>query len=209
MLETEHKRREDIKEAVTALLSRPQEDERLLVHALSNGGGKRLYGVGSVYRDITGKPLPAKAVIMDSAPGIPQFRRDIHALGVPARKFNWAVWLPFMLVIVIVTSIVYIVVNWMPRWVWRELVWGPTEGLANGEVVDGRAVKGFVYSKEDLAIDWKNVEAYAEGAERKGYRVVKKLVEGAGHVQMFKGKGGQKHYWDFIERVWGMGIELK
>jgi len=209
MLETEVKRRADIKEAVTALLARPREDERLLVHSLSNGGAKRLYGIGSVYRAITGKALPAKAVIMDSAPGVPQFRRDFYSLSVPARKLKWFVWLPFMIAIFILTSVIYVVANWLPRWVWRELVWGPTEGLASGEVVDGKAVKGFVYSKEDLAIDWKNVETYAATAENQGYRVVRKMVEGAGHVQMFKGKGGERDYWGFIEKVWEMGLEAK
>jgi hypothetical protein len=206
LFDTEIKRRADIKAAVTAILARPQEDERLLVHLLSNGGGKRLYGIAAVYRNMTGKPLPTRAIVVDSAPGIPQFRRDIHALGVLAKKLNWFIWVPYMLIVLLTTTVVYVLVNWLPKWVWRELVWGPTEGLNSVELLDVKAVRGFVYSKEDLAIDWKNVEAFAKVAEEKGYPVVRKRVEGAEHVQMFKGKGGEKDYWSFIERVWGMGI---
>jgi hypothetical protein len=34
------------------------------------------------------------------------------------------------------------------------------------------------------------VERYAAAAEKNGYRVVKKRIEDAHHVQLFKGKGG-------------------
>ena len=31
-------------------------------------------------------------------------------------------------------------------------------------------------------------------------------VEGAEHVQMFRGKGGEQDYWGWVQRVWGLGI---
>jgi hypothetical protein len=111
LLTSETTRRAQIKEAVSALLAFPQEDERLLVHALSNGGAKRLYGISAAYAAATGKPLPLKSYIMDSAPGIPQFRRDIHALNMPARNYPWYIRLPFKTVVVLVTCVVYVVVN--------------------------------------------------------------------------------------------------
>lgn len=209
MLETEAKRRADVQDAVTALLAHPQEHERLLVHAVSNGGGKRLYGIAAAYRAVTGKPLPAKAIVSDSAPGIPQFRRDMYALRLEARKFSWVVWVPYMAAIVLVTGFIYVLVNWLPVWVWRELVWGPTEGLNDAGLVDRGAVRAFVYSREDLAIDWRDVEAFAGVAAQRGYRVEKKLVEDAQHAQLFRGRGGEKDYWGFIERVWGMGIGIE
>ena len=114
-----------------------------------------------------------------------------------------------MLTILLTTTVIYVLVNWLPTWVWRELVWGPTEGLNSTDLLDLKTVRGFVYSKEDLAIDWKNVEAFAKVTEKKGYRVEKKMVENAEHVQLFKGKGGEKDYWGFIERVWGMGVGVQ
>ncbi|TVY23598.1 hypothetical protein LHYA1_G008139, partial [Lachnellula hyalina] len=195
MLDSEAKRRSDVSPAVTALLARPQTNERLLVHAVSNGGMKRLYGIAAVYRAATGNALPAKAVVSDSAPGIPQFRRDMYALGMGAKKFSWLVWLPYMLVVLVSTACVYVLVNWLPVWVMRELVWGPTEGLNSTELVDRETVRGFVYSKEDLAIDWRHVEAFAGVAEERGWRVERMLVEDAHHAQLFRGKGGEKDYW--------------
>lgn len=124
LIESETKRRQDIKPAVDAILARPEDEERLLVHTLSNGGAKRLYGVAGVYRTVTGKPLPTEAIIFDSAPGIPQFRRDIYALQLEAKKFSWFVWLPYMLAVYLISIVVYVCVHRLPKWVWRELVWG-------------------------------------------------------------------------------------
>jgi len=116
----ESKRRADIKAAVTTLLAADQSTDRLLIHALSNGGNRRVYNISSVYRALTGKALPAKIWIVDSAGGIPQFRRDIHALQVPARQFNWFVWIPYTAFSYAIVSVVYVIVNWMPEWFWYE-----------------------------------------------------------------------------------------
>lgn len=95
LFQTETRRRADIKAAVTAILAPDQKTERLFVHSLSNGGGRRVYGIAGAYRTLTGRPLPAKAWIIDCAPGIPKFRRDIHALMVPARTWPWFLWMPY------------------------------------------------------------------------------------------------------------------
>lgn len=88
-------------------------------------------------------------------------------------------------------------------------MWGPTEGLVSAELVDRKAVRGFIYSKEDLAICYKDVETFIKATAENGCKVVIKKVEGAGHVQLFRGNGGEKDYWRFIEKAWGVnaGIE--
>jgi hypothetical protein len=93
----------------------------------------------------------------------------------------------------------------LPRSFWYELVWAPHDRANDFDYLDRNCVKGFVYSKEDEAIDWRNVEAHAKEAEEHGYKVVKKLIEDAPHVQLFKGKGGEVDYWGFIRKVWDMG----
>lgn len=206
LFETEIRRRKDIAEAVTALLSEDQATERLHVHSLSNGGAKRVYGIAGAYKTQTGNTLQMKSHIIDSAPGIPKFRRDIHALAVPARKLPLFPWLAFMSVTYVVVSVVFVAVNWMPKSFWHQLVWGPTHGFYNKEIFDEKCVKAYIYSKEDLAIDWKDVEAHAAATEQRGYRVVKKLVESAEHVQLFRGKGGEQDYWGWIQRIWGLGM---
>jgi hypothetical protein len=82
------------------------------------------------------------------------------------------------------------------------------KGNNDPTLVNKRCVKGYVYSKEDKAMDWRDIEKHAGVAQEKGFRVVRKLVGGAGHVQMFRGKGGEKDYWAFVEKIWGLGMEL-
>jgi hypothetical protein len=209
LFQSETRRRSDIKEAVTALLAQDPEKERLLLHAFSNGGARRVYGIAGAYQALTGKPLPAQAFIVDSAPGIPKFRRDLRALSLPLKKLNWFLCLPAMAATLLTVSALFVIVNWIPKWVWRELVCGPTEGINDVVLIDRMCVKGYVYSKEDLVIDWRNVEDHAAVAEENGYRVVKKRVEGAEHVQMFRGEGGEKAYWSFIESVWEIAVGME
>ncbi|EPE25647.1 hypothetical protein GLAREA_01559 [Glarea lozoyensis ATCC 20868] len=204
---SESTRRAQVRTVITALLSEPQMS--LMVHALSNGGAKRLYAISASYAAATGKPLPLRVYVLDSAPGIPQFKRDIHALNYPVRGWNWWVRWPFQTVVVLVSCVVYVVVNWLPRWFWYELVWGPHDGAHNTAYLNKNCVKAFVYSKEDEAIDWRNVEAHAKETEERGFRVERKLIEGAAHVQLFKGRGGELDYWGFIQKVWDMGREVE
>ncbi|EHK99039.1 hypothetical protein M7I_5124 [Glarea lozoyensis 74030] len=138
---SESTRRAQVRTVITALLSEPQMS--LMVHALSNGGAKRLYAIR------------------------------------------------------------------LPRWFWYELVWGPHDGAHNTAYLNKNCVKAFVYSKEDEAIDWRNVEAHAKETEERGFRVERKLIEGAAHVQLFKGRGGELDYWGFIQKVWDMGREVE
>jgi len=164
-----------------------------------------LYGIAGAYQKTTSSSLPVTAIIFDSAPGIPQFRRDIHALMIPARKLNWMLWIPFAALIVAATSVVFVVVNWLPKWVWRELVWGPIDGMSDEKLLRMDSVRGYVYSEEDKAIDWRHVEKYAAITKEKGSPVLMKKIIGAEHAQMFRGKGGEEAYWGFIEKVWGVG----
>lgn len=208
LFQTETTRRADIASAVTALLAPTQDQtqDRLLIHSLSNGGARRVYGIASVYRSLTGKPLPATAWLVDSAPGIPKFRRDVNALMVPARNWGWALWVPYMAAVIVTASLVYVVVNWLPKWVWYELVWGPIEGLNNIKLIQKECVKGFVYSKEDLVIDWRDVEDGARISEERGWKTLKMLVVDAPHVQLFKGRDGEEGYWGFMRKVWQTGL---
>ena len=112
-----------------------------------------------------------------------------------------------MAVMLAVVSVVFVTVNWMPKWVWHDLVWRPTFGTNDARIIPLECVRGYVYSKEDRAMDWRDVEKHAEVAKEKGYVVRKKLVEGAEHVKLFTGKGGEGDYWGFVEGVWELGVE--
>jgi hypothetical protein len=208
IFESEKKRRADVMKVVHAILAPDQGKERLLVHSFSNGGLKRSYSIASSFQSLTGNIFAPKTLIFDSAPGMPRYWRGVYALAVPARKFSFLPRVMFMLVAHLIIALIYICVYWIPLDLWYNLIWGPMLGLKNPQVLDTKTVMGFVYSKEDMAIDWEDVDHWAKSAEDNGYQVEKKLVEGAEHAQMFRGKGGEEVYWGFVQRMWntGMGI---
>jgi Eukaryotic protein of unknown function (DUF829) len=96
----------------------------------------------------------------------------------------------------------------MPKWFWRDLVWGPTEGINEAKLVSEKCVRGYMYSVMDQAIDWRDVESHASIAEKKGFVVFKEKIEDAEHVQLFKGTGGEKRYWGFVQKVWEGRLDL-
>lgn len=210
---SETTRRKQIKAVVDALLAfeneNGKEKERLIVHSISNGGAKRSYGVAGLYLERTGRTLPMKVFLTDCAPGIPKFRRDMHALTVPLQKMNIFYKAPIYALLLVSVSLVYVCVNWLPYSVWGELVWRPTFLFNDKRFLGDDVLRGYVYSKEDLSIDWKDVEAHARKAEEVGYMVEKKLVEGAGHAQLWKGKGGEEDYWSWIQRLYEMGLRKR
>ena len=65
-----------------------------------------------------------------------------------------------------------------------------------------------MYSVMDQAIDWRDVESHASIAEKKGFVVFKEKIEDAEHVQLFKGTGGEKRYWGFVQKVWEGRLDL-
>lgn len=80
-------------------------------------------------------------------------------------------------------------------------------GCNDPELMSTKTVMGFMYSKEDEAVDWEDVERWAEKSKGIGYRVETRLVKNAEHVQLFRGEGGEEAYWGFVKRVWGNGNE--
>lgn len=208
IFKSEKQRRAEIVEAVHALLAPGEGKDRILVHSFSNGGGKRSYNVAGVYQSLTGKTFAPKTLIFDSAPGMPQFRRDVHAIAVPARKLGFFSRLLFITVTYVLAAVVQVSVYRMPLGFWYNLVWGPMLGLKNPEILDAKTVMGFVYSKEDKAIDWRDVERWSDSAKENGYKVERKLIEGAEHAQMFRGKGGEKDYWSWVEKMWSLGMAV-
>ncbi|KAF7891640.1 hypothetical protein EAF00_007942 [Botryotinia globosa] len=204
LLQSEARRRKDAAPAVDALCSESSDQEaRLLVHCISNGGAKRFYGIAGLYQSLKGKPLPISSIVYDSCPSLPWFKRDLHALlHVPGAKLPWLLYIPLAVVAIIAASIVYFIVHFCPHWVWRDLVRGPLEGLNDERLVRKEATRGYIYSEEDDVIEWKDVEEHGEVGTLKGYRVERIKMVGGKHAQMFRGEGGEDAYWGFVRKLW-------
>ncbi|KAF7881359.1 uncharacterized protein EAF01_011870 [Botrytis porri] len=204
LLQSEAQRRRDAAPAIDALFSESSDQgARLLVHCISNGGGKRFYGIAGLYQSQKGKPLPISSIVYDSCPSLPWFKRDLHALlHVPGAKLPWLLYIPLAVIAIIVASIVYVIVHYCPHWVWRDLVRGPLEGLNDERLVRKEAARGYIYSEEDEVIEWKDVEEHGEVGTLKGYRVERIKMVGGKHAQMFRGEGGEEAYWGFVMKLW-------
>jgi len=55
-------------------------------------------------------------------------------------------------------------------------------------------------------MDWRDAEWHAGEARANGWRVEMKLVEGAEHVQMFRGKEGEGAYWEWVGDIVSLGL---
>ncbi|KAF7854569.1 hypothetical protein EAF04_010378 [Stromatinia cepivora] len=209
LLESEARRRKDVAPAIDALFSgSSDENEKLLVHCISNGGGKRFYGVAGLYHSLKGKPLPISTIIYDSCPSLPWFKRDLHALlHVPGAKLPWLLYIPLAILAILIASILYFIVHCCPHWVWRDLVRGPLEGLNDERLVSKGATRGYIYSEEDDVIEWTDVEEHGEVGKQKGYRVERVKMVGGKHAQMFRGQGGEEVYWGFVRKLWADGLK--
>lgn len=208
LLQSETRRRKDVAPAIDAIFSHSnEEDARLFVHCISNGGAKRLYGIAGLYQSQKNKPLPIKTIIYDSCPALPRFKRDLHAiLHVPGAKLPWSSYIPLAIIAVLATTIVNFVVHWCPHWVWRSLARGPMEGLNDERLLSKSAVRGYVYSEEDEVIEWRDVEKHGEVGRNMGYKIERVKMGGGRHAQLFRGEGGEAVYWGFIKKLWVDGL---
>ncbi|KAL3421492.1 Transmembrane protein 53 [Phlyctema vagabunda] len=196
-------RQKNVDAAVTTLLASP--DERLLVHACSSGGAKRLFDVSARYAARTGKPLPAKALVFDSAPGYPHVVSGARALLVEGRKMNWLLWVPYAFLVITIQLIIVFILNCTPFW--KGLALAPREGINDKRLLSKDCVRGYVYSEADDVVEYQDVEEHIAQAREKSLKVEVLKVVGAPHVKMYLGKGGEEAYWGFVKDIWAIGTK--
>ena len=59
-----------------------------------------------------------------------------------------------------------------------------------------------MYSKTDELINWHDILAHANGAEKAGWEVRRVEFEGSRHVAHAVGEVGGRRYWDVIGQTW-------
>ncbi|EEH02876.1 conserved hypothetical protein [Histoplasma capsulatum G186AR] len=163
-------------------------------HVFSNGGVFSLHHVAAEYRTSTGKPLPTKSLIFDSAPGR-------HALLATARAFSYG--LPqFFLFRMVGLCVIWAVLisHWLACKLRRET---NAIDLAGDEIndptlIDLGAKRCYIYSKTDELVDWKHVEENVAQAKSRGWEVSAELFNGphVGHM-----RSEPERYWKL---VWGL-----
>ncbi|KAH6621672.1 hypothetical protein B0J18DRAFT_369149 [Chaetomium sp. MPI-SDFR-AT-0129] len=193
---------------------------QLLLHAWSNGGAASLHhlraGLGlPTSGTSTGSntdTLPPYTLLLDSSPGTfrygPAYLAFTAGLTGRATRFLLApvfhalcAW--YWLIHVVIgrgktgpLAVVGTALNWNG---------GDGDGNGNGKsVAQAELRRTYVYGEGDKLVDWRDVEAHAAEAERKGFAVRREKFEGSAHVAHVRVDADR--YWRVVTETWE-GVE--
>jgi hypothetical protein len=191
------------KQPTTPAKQQPQ----LLIHAWSNGGSASLHHLRcalalSANTTPSQIPLPPYTLVLDSTPGTFRYRAGYLAFATGLTGIvSWLAAPPM-----------HALCTWY--WVQHVLVGrGRTGPLAeaaaalNDDVSRASEVRrAYVYGEADALVHWRDVEAHAAEAERKGFRVRSERFEGGQHVAHVRVDA--ERYWRVARETWE-GVEGK
>ncbi|KAL1841816.1 hypothetical protein VTJ49DRAFT_6569 [Mycothermus thermophilus] len=204
----------------------PGEPE-LLIHAFSNGGAtslitlRRLLAAGAT-KTAEERLLPPYALVLDSAPGTFRYWPSYQAFTVGVARGPLWRWL-------LVAPFVHMLCAWYwARFVgpvrlmlalrrllpgrtskgeqrWDQQQSGPVremrKGLNDATMRAAEVRRTYLYGVDDALVDWRDVEAHAEEAERVGFvRVRREKVVGGEHVALVRVDA--ERYWRVVRETW-------
>jgi len=188
-------RRSLVTPVLSALKLYPALERRILVHLFSNGGSVSFTDMCHVYRQQTGTILEIKAIILDSAPGIPGLGSQWEGLSIHLPKsFGWypsAGYLAFVL---------------GATWVGEKLKMKESfanqtrKWLNDKTLVDSSARRQYIYSVMDRLVGWTFVEAHAREAMQRGIEV--KLLKKEKSVHVRHAFDDREGYWGLVKKLW-------
>lgn len=186
------------------------DEERILVHAMSNTGAifAAAIVVGYQQRHGTDKTFPHKLFVFDSTPGSLDFASQVgrwsQAMAVGTAKFfPW----PF-----VITQGLWYAFLWA-NWAWECLrgsepagVWA-NRVMNDGSIISTESSRLYLYSKEDEIIGWKDLEENVAQAKTLGYRIELEMFEGSSHVGHMRLHPEQ--YWNKVSSCWKQALVEK
>ncbi|KAJ5770619.1 uncharacterized protein N7511_002670 [Penicillium nucicola] len=183
------------------------EDERVLIHAMSNTGAifAAAAVVGYQRRHGTDKTFPHKLLICDSTPGSLDFASQVgrwsHAMAVGTAKFfPWPA---------IITQGLWYIFLWA-NWAWERLRGSEPSGVWANRVMNDKSITStdshrlYLYSKEDEIIGWKDLEENVAGVKALGWPVDLEMFEGSSHVGHMRMHPEQ--YWSKVLGAWKRAV---
>ncbi len=183
------------KPVVSAIESDPSREKRILVHLFSNGGALSFSDMCHVYKEHSGRVLPVKAVVLDSAPGDPDLREAWAAMSVGLPK--GILWYPAAALTSLGLGIAWTATNILriPTLVIKTRGW-----LNDWDLVDKTAKRLYIYSEADKLVGWRNVEAHFDDARTKGFEVIILKESETPHVQHMN--LDRERYWTKVKELW-------
>ncbi len=189
--------------AVVACLLTVPSYWNILLHSCSNGGALSIISVAKLYRERTGRPLPIRAQVIDSAPGKPSFWSDVDAVstGIPGP------WLLRLLArfLVFGSFLMAKIFFWLMKK--PHPIMYLRSALNDQTLFAKDAPRAYVYSREDRMVGWRAVEEHIAEARQAGFKAQGVEFKGSGHVahMMFN----REKYFGVVEEVWRQGLEDK
>ena len=178
------------------ILQNTQPHEKVLLHSFSSGGATATYLLAATYRARTSKPLPVSKTIFDSSPGIPTYGSTVRAFSVA---------LPRTMILRAIGAAIlrllfglWFLVETLAR---RENLISIVRRALNDETLFATHVpRLYVYGGKDELIRWQDVDAHAEEAKMKGYKVT--TVRYADSVHVGHLMHDEQRYWGAVKRLW-------
>ncbi|KAJ5184225.1 hypothetical protein N7492_001841 [Penicillium capsulatum] len=180
-----------------------KEEERVLVHAMSNTGGIFAAATVVAYQQRHGsdKKFPHKLLVCDSTPGSLDFASQVgrwsRAMAVGTAKFfPW----PF-----IITQAFWYAFLWA-NWAWERLRASEPSGVWANRVMNDQSIttvdssRLYLYSKEDEIIGWQDLEENVAQVKTGGYEVELEMFQGSPHVGHMRLHPEQ--YWSRVLGCW-------
>ena len=177
-----------------------QAEPRVLLHLFSNGGAYTAAQLANAYVQKTGSPLPLDAMVLDSAPGRASYQSGFRAITLA---------LPRSSIVGRIIGICFAHLLLMPFFLLEWLGSGSKiedarNALNDRRLIDNRAARLYLYSKEDLLVSHSDVEDHAAEAEKCGLGVSRELFEGSGHVS--HAVAHPESYWAAVESCWSRTV---
>ena len=168
----------------------------VLVHHSSNGGANQVIEFARGWKAEYGEMLPMRVQIFDSGPAEGSWSKSHAAISASLpRSFVWRVFGSALVHLLLVSIFVFDKVTGTGNRL-RTLC----SQLNNPVLFKLVTPRVYLYSKADKMVDWEDVEAHADEAEAKGYKVQRVRFEKSPHVGHIM-EDAEK-YWNAIMGVW-------
>ncbi|KAK2050106.1 DUF829-domain-containing protein [Colletotrichum somersetense] len=182
--------------------TRPDDEDAVLLHVMSNTGGINYAGSLYAYQRKYGRPMPHRLSSYDSTPGSVVLTIDNLKRWSLAMALGTAGWFPWPFVVTQFIMAIFLLLNHAYEYlIGRESA--PVfsvKAIGDPKYVSKRSRKLFLYSKEDPLIGWEDIEHNMAESKANGYAYNAALFEGTGHVghmRVFPDK-----YWGAIADAW-------
>lgn len=181
-------------------------DDRVLVHAMSNGGSVYYSGLLYTYRTLYGTAMPHRLLSLDSTPGgTDHTLRNIYIwAGATALRLAKVYHVPFLAAH---AACLFVVLgSWVNHRLRGETFSGAWASAAVNDATYNpkTARKLYLYSNADSVIDYRDVELHAAETRRRGWEADLEMFEGTEHVSHLRKYPEQ--YWRAVARAWEMAM---